>query len=102
MVFRRSFVLVLATACLSDAISLPRLHKLGSGLQRPLGDDSAAFEYKSPVQIEDKQPEIDSKSLQNDISAAALLESAKDLFKIAELSLPDYNHPTRVIGSAGK
>lgn len=49
-----------------------------------------------------KKPIINSTSLQNDIHIDNLLARAKKLFKIAELSEDEYNHPTRVIGSEGK
>lgn len=44
---------------------------------------------------------VDSEALQSKISGENLLGRAKDLYKLAELSYHDYNHPTRVIGSAG-
>ena len=44
---------------------------------------------------------VDSESLQAKIHGKNLLARAEDLYKLAELSLHDYNHPTRVIGSAG-
>jgi aminopeptidase Y len=49
-----------------------------------------------------KKPLVSSEDIQADISAHALLERAKHLSKIADLSLEEYNHPTRVIGSKGK
>ncbi|EME48633.1 hypothetical protein DOTSEDRAFT_119156, partial [Dothistroma septosporum NZE10] len=39
--------------------------------------------------------------LQSHIKGENLLARAEDLYKLAELSYHDYNHPTRVIGSAG-
>jgi aminopeptidase Y len=44
---------------------------------------------------------VSSNAIQDDISSHALLKRAKHLFKLAELSLEEYNHPTRVIGSKG-
>lgn len=44
---------------------------------------------------------VDTKALQATINEDNLLARAKQLFKIAKLSLDDYNHPTRVIGSVG-
>ena len=56
-----------------------------------LGADTAAAD----------KPLVDSEALQATISIEALLARAKDLFQIAHLSHDEYNHPTRVIGSAG-
>ncbi|KAG2169184.1 hypothetical protein JADG_008923 [Aureobasidium aubasidani] len=44
---------------------------------------------------------IDTKKLQADIDITKLVARAEALAKIADLSLPEYNHPTRVIGSKG-
>jgi aminopeptidase Y len=44
---------------------------------------------------------VDSEALQAKIDGKNLLARAEDLYKLAELSFHDYNHPTRVIGSAG-
>ena len=49
----------------------------------------------------DKLHVVDSEALQSKIHGKNLLARAEDLYKLAELSLHDYNHPTRVIGSAG-
>jgi len=45
---------------------------------------------------------VSSASLEADITKANLFKRAKDLYKIAELSHDEFNHPTRVIGSEGK
>lgn len=70
-----------------------------SSLQQPLlaGGES----QQSPLATS-KRPLVDSEALQAAISGDSLLERAKDLYKIAELSLHEYNHPTRVIGSDGE
>ncbi|THW60468.1 Zn-dependent exopeptidase [Aureobasidium pullulans] len=44
---------------------------------------------------------IDTKKLQADIDINNLVARAEELAKIADLSLSEYNHPTRVIGSLG-
>ncbi|KAM0721302.1 hypothetical protein Q7P37_003590 [Cladosporium fusiforme] len=44
---------------------------------------------------------VDSDALQAKIKGDNLLARAEDLYKLAELSIHDYNRPTRVIGSAG-
>ncbi|PIB03045.1 Aminopeptidase [Cercospora beticola] len=48
-----------------------------------------------------KLPLVETEKLQDAISGDNLLARAQDLYKIAELSWHEYNHPTRVIGSAG-
>lgn len=45
---------------------------------------------------------ISSSALQHDIHAEKLLYRAKELSKIADMGIDEYNHPTRVIGSKGK
>lgn len=47
------------------------------------------------------KPLISSEALQDLIKTKNLRERSKELYKIAELSLEEYNHPTRVIGSPG-
>ena len=44
---------------------------------------------------------VDSKALQDTIKAENLKARAEKLYEIAKLSEDEYNHPTRVIGSAG-
>ncbi|KAI5203254.1 hypothetical protein AUEXF2481DRAFT_64435 [Aureobasidium subglaciale EXF-2481] len=44
---------------------------------------------------------IDTKKLQADIDINKLFARAEELAKIADLGIPEYNHPTRVIGSKG-
>lgn len=44
---------------------------------------------------------ISSPALQGDIEIENLLQRAKQLSKIADLGIDEYNHPTRVIGSKG-
>lgn len=87
------------SACLA-ALTLT-LFNLGSAasLQQPLLGVGEA--HQSPLATS-KKPLVDSEALQAAISVEPLLERAKDLFKIAELSLHEYNHPTRVIGSDGE
>jgi hypothetical protein len=48
------------------------------------------------------KPVITSEAIEDLITSKNLEKRAKELYKIAELSLDDYNHPTRVIGSPGK
>jgi aminopeptidase Y len=49
----------------------------------------------------DHKPLVDSEALQAAIKAENLLARAEDLYEIAKLGEAEYNHPTRVIGSAG-
>lgn len=44
---------------------------------------------------------VSSSKLQSDIDVDNLLHHAKQLSKIADLGIDEYNHPTRVIGSKG-
>lgn len=48
------------------------------------------------------KPTITSDAIQDLITRKNLEIRAEELYKIAELSLDEYNHPTRVIGSPGK
>jgi aminopeptidase Y len=47
------------------------------------------------------KPLVDTEALQSAINITSLLSRASTLFSLAQLSRHDYNHPTRVIGSAG-
>ncbi len=67
-----------------------------TAIQQPLHDIS------SSQALINTKPLISSEELQSYITADNLLERAKRLFEIAELGVDEYNHPTRVIGSAGK
>lgn len=73
---------------------------LGSvcALQIPLVHDSAQQTLVGPSH----KPLVDSEALQAAIKAESLLARAEDLYKIAKLGENEYNHPTRVIGSAGE
>ncbi|KAF2675987.1 aminopeptidase-like protein Y [Lentithecium fluviatile CBS 122367] len=57
---------------------------------------------QAPLEAADKtKPLINSSALQDLISGDRLFTRAKKLFDIAKLGEDEYNHPTRVIGSAG-
>ena len=47
------------------------------------------------------KPLVNSTELQELISGDRLMTRAKKLYEIAKLGEAEYNHPTRVIGSAG-
>ena len=62
---------------------------------------------QAPVQIaaghpDGQKPLVNSTELQDLISGDRLQARAKELYEIAKLGQDEYNHPTRVIGSAGK
>ncbi len=67
-----------------------------SAVQQPLQKvpDSQALVNTKPL--------ISSEAIQDLISVKNLKKRAEELYEIAELSLDEYNHPTRVIGSPGK
>lgn len=67
--------------------------------QVPLQEDVPSHPVIESVS---KKPTINSTRLQEDIKVENLLARAKHLSKIADLGIPEYNHPTRVIGSEGK
>jgi hypothetical protein len=50
----------------------------------------------------EKRPLVNSSALQDVISGDRLFARAKKLYEVAKLGEHEYNHPTRVIGSAGK
>jgi aminopeptidase Y len=66
--------------------------------QAPLVDTASP---RSTLPHSEKLHVVDSEALQSKIHGKNLLARAEDLYKLAELSFHDYNHPTRVIGSAG-
>ena len=77
------------------ALVLPLL-VTASQVQEPLLDNHA------PVNLVIKKPLITSEALQADIDVKQLLSRAKHLFELAKLSIDEYAHPTRVIGSKGE
>jgi aminopeptidase Y len=44
---------------------------------------------------------VSSEALQSHLHGKNLVKRANELFEIAQLSVDEYNHPTRVIGSKG-
>src|ERR1700729_1839698 len=70
--------------------------------QAPLGssiyDDG---EIAAPDDALGHLPLVDSEALQSEVAGKNLLKRAKELYAIAQLSENEFNHPTRVIGSAG-
>jgi aminopeptidase Y len=69
--------------------------------QIPLGGGSESQQAPLTDSVSVERPLVDSEALQATISSKNLLARAKELYNIAKLSEGEYNHPTRVIGSAG-
>ncbi|KAK9454608.1 hypothetical protein V1511DRAFT_502460 [Dipodascopsis uninucleata] len=80
---------------------------LSSALASPVLNNQITFqsdnENESPITEEQMMsvPYVDTEVLQSMIKLEELEERAKHLFSLAERSIPDYGHPTRVIGSKG-
>lgn len=70
-----------------------------SALQIPLIASSSQALLGHPS---GSKPLVNSTDLQDLISGDRLLARSKKLFEIAKLGEEEYNHPTRVIGSAGR
>ena len=79
-----------ATVVGAAALQLPILSHEQAPIQIPAGHGG------------DTKPLVNSTELQNLISGDRLQARAKKLYEIAKLGEDEYNHPTRVIGSAGK
>lgn len=95
---RNMLVLGALTAALSCASAFQ------AGNQKPLivvPQEESSSATIVAGNIADK-PLVDSEELQAKISQDNLLARAKELYEIAKLSEDEYNHPTRVIGSAGR
>jgi aminopeptidase Y len=86
MVFLSGFALCAAITG-AGALQVPLL---SSSNQTPLGHPHGS------------KPLVNSTELQDLISGERLMTRAKKLYEIAKLGEEEYNHPTRVIGSAGK
>ncbi|KAK2018627.1 peptidase family M28 [Colletotrichum eremochloae] len=73
------------------------------GQQAPMIADEVPLVSTSPSSSSSssKKPLVETKALQDTISADNLLSRAKELYDIAKLGEEEYNHPTRVIGSDG-
>lgn len=69
-------------------------------IQQPLINPSNSQE--ALINSYDSKPLVSSEALEAQITEDNLRERAKQLFKIAEEGVEEYNHPTRVIGSKGK
>ena len=80
------------TATASAQLQVPMLNNV-----KELNIDVAP----SPSLGSSGKPLVDSQSLQELINIDNLFKRSKDLYAVAELSMDEFNHPTRVIGSAG-
>jgi aminopeptidase Y len=85
MVFYSGFALCAAITS-ATALQVPLL---SSSNQAPLGHPHGT------------KPLVNSTELQDLISGDRLMARAKKMYEIAKLGEEEYNHPTRVIGSAG-
>jgi aminopeptidase Y len=85
MAFASGFALC---AAITGAVAL-QIPLLSSSVQTPLGHPSG------------NKPMVNSTELQDLISGDRLMIRAKKLYEIAKLGEEEFNHPTRVIGSAG-
>jgi len=85
MVFSSGFALCAAITS-ATALQIPLM---SSGNQAPLGHPHGT------------KPLVNSTELQDLISGDRLMARAKKMYEIAKLGEEEYNHPTRVIGSAG-
>lgn len=88
----------IATMVLSSVAVICAAITGATALQLPL-----ASNHQAPIKSgHATKPLVSSAALQDLISGDRLLERAKRLYEIAKLGEKEYNHPTRVIGSAGK
>ncbi|KAG9651817.1 Zn-dependent exopeptidase, partial [Aureobasidium melanogenum] len=85
-----------ALACVAAAASARQLPLVAD-------DSNPSYSPAIPSTLSDisNGTVIDTNKLQADIDIKKLVARAEELYKIAELSIPEYNHPTRVIGSKG-
>lgn len=74
-----------------------------SALQIPIlsSEKQAPIEIAGDGDYQGEKPLVESSELQELISGDKLFARAKKLYEIAKLGEEEYNHPTRVIGSAG-
>lgn len=78
-----------------------------AGLAAAAAFDAQIPLHESPAQVIPSESAgdariVNSQALQDLIKPENLISRAEKLYEIAKLSEDEYNHPTRVIGSAGK
>lgn len=88
-----TYLAAAATALLGSAAALDA--------QRPFVASESEVEHAIVAAAAAGKPLVDTEKLQASITGENLVKRAKDLFKVAQLSEDEYNHPTRVIGSQG-
>lgn len=86
---------IIFRSCLAVSAALA-----GTAAQQVPIVDSSSTSPLLPVQSD--KPLVNSSALQDLISIDRLMERANKLYEIAQLSEPEHNHPTRVIGSLGR
>lgn len=64
--------------------------------QQPLGFESSRVWKWYPL-----LPEVETEALQDLVTEEGLRERAEALYNVSQKSVPEYGHPTRVIGSEG-
>lgn len=82
--------------------SLSVLAAGASALQIPLLSSEKQAPIEPAGDYHGEKPLVNSSALQDLISGDRLFARAKKLYEIAKLGEEEYNHPTRVIGSAGR
>ena len=76
---------------------------ISSALQLPLINTAANVDSQAPSTTTNGRKALaNDGSLESLITKEKLLKRANDLYDIAKLSIDEYGHPTRVIGSKGK
>ena len=70
--------------------------------QKPIYIPEVDYDKSTPSRWYAKKKMVSSEDLQKDIDVKALFKRAEKLSDIADLSIEEYGHPTRVIGSMGK
>lgn len=93
--------LAFSFAFIAAVTALPTGNKLNAIIDdipfiNPIRNNSAGSNFTTSL-----KPLVDSQKLQESITAKALKEKAEILYRIAESSIQEYGHPTRVTGSEG-
>ncbi|KYK56519.1 hypothetical protein DCS_03519 [Drechmeria coniospora] len=82
-------------------ISLALAGTAASALQIPLLPNTLSWFGRHAASDSVSRPVVETEALQASIDIKHLQRRAEKLYEIAESSLPEMNHPTRVIGSKG-
>lgn len=85
---------------ISPVLALCAAFSSAAALQIPL---LSSLNSQTPIEVANEtKPLVNSSALQDLISGDRLDVRARKLYDIAKLGEEEYNHPTRVIGSAGR